>query len=207
MLDFLRRNKITIIIITLTAVFFGLLGVLGGAVYEELRGISYEPADLEAAYERGRAESAEYRAYLDALIADLQAEINTAGDTSALDEINAIYGPALDNIDDKLADADADVADLRGKKLATLTSLKNSLDGLLTAYDTKKTELAGELAIVNAAIAELDEAGEGDSTEAAGYEVAREYILSQIADTETVIASVQSQIAAIDAEIAELQNN
>ncbi|MDR3264147.1 MAG: hypothetical protein LBT30_07555 [Clostridiales bacterium] len=193
------------VIIITSIVIFGLsvLGVCGYYGYKWLSGHIYDGGDIDSAYEQGRKEAQEYRDYIDNLIAALQLKINEEG-SSGFDDIDAYYSGLLSDLEAQLQVSGADIDTLASQKIATLNSLKSSLENMRASYSAEFTLLNADLSDIDIAIGALEALGGGVTAELLGYQYTRNYLLSQIDAVENIIGQLDVHISAIDAQIEAL---
>jgi chromosome segregation ATPase len=188
------------------AVFVAFVAVVGGValvvryIVDGRNG--YTGKDLNGAYAEGKKQADAYRERLEALINGVIGDIGTSYDTSALDDLNASFYAVIADLDDRLSEQGADVVELTEQKKQSLISMRDSLGALLSEYEDELISLNGELADIDAAIAELEELDSDLSAEILGFTVAKSYVENRIDSVESIVAEITEQIGLLDAQIS-----
>ncbi len=197
---------------TKTLIFSIVLVVfLSGAVvgfyflFQHLEAIDkiYTDEDKIAAETSGEKDGEKYRKLLEQMIKDLEDRINNK-EQPDFSEIDTRYQAMINDIRQQLESQEGSIADLSQSKIDSLNSMRGSLTDLKTMYSNELTSLQSQLAEVNAAIEELQNAEGDHADELAGFEFTRNFIQSQITSYSGVIESLDSRIAEIDSTLAEI---
>jgi hypothetical protein len=178
------------------------LTVGGYYVYKFVSGKIYDANDIEKMYEQGRTDAEARRGELDAYFAELEAEIAKQGSVSLADLDEYISG-VFDALDSSFADLDLSVEDAVFAKIETLLALRQSLTGMRDTYTTQSETLQSQLDTVNGHISDLIAIGDTTS-ELVGYLLLCDYLISQKEASDAFITLLDTNIANITLQLADL---